>query len=90
MRHRAKTAATAMMLLISLTAVARAQESSQEPTQASPGTDQGQAAPEWYVGKPIKDFTFTGLLTIKPDELKPIVAPYVGRTFSVDTAPLGD
>ena len=54
------------------------------PGAEQPGTDQGQAAPEWYVGKPIKDFTFTGLLTIKPDELKPIVAPYVGRTFSVD------
>ncbi|HVO39011.1 MAG TPA: outer membrane protein assembly factor BamA [Spirochaetia bacterium] len=40
--------------------------------------------PEWYVGKPIKDFTFTGLVTVKADDLKPIVSPYVGQKFSVD------
>ena len=42
------------------------------------------AEQEWYVGKPIKDFTFTGLVTVKADELKPIVAPYIGQKFSVD------
>lgn len=42
------------------------------------------AEQEWYVGKPIKDFTFTGLITVKADELKPIVSPYIGQKFSVD------
>ncbi|MGA2478993.1 MAG: outer membrane protein assembly factor BamA, partial [Spirochaetia bacterium] len=42
------------------------------------------AGQEWYVGKPISDFTFVGLVTVKADDLKAIVKPYIGRTFSVD------
>jgi outer membrane protein insertion porin family len=45
----------------------------------------GQAAePEWYVSKPITEFTFKGLVTVKADDLKAIVKPYVGKSFSVD------
>jgi outer membrane protein insertion porin family len=39
---------------------------------------------EWYVDKPIKDFTFRGLATVKADDLKPVVKPYIGQKFSVD------
>ena len=31
------------------------------------------AEPEWYIDKPIKDFAFTGLVTVKADDLKAIV-----------------
>ncbi|HUI72821.1 MAG TPA: POTRA domain-containing protein, partial [Spirochaetia bacterium] len=63
------------------------------PTQPSQGPEQlpvpgpeqtPGAAQDWYVGKPIKDFAFSGLVTVKPDELRPIVTPYIGQTFSVD------
>ncbi len=55
------------------------------PSQPSAATDQGQqGGQDWYVGKPIKDFTFTGLVTVKESELRPIVAPYIGQTFRVD------
>ena len=64
------------------------------PDQGQPGGAPGgaegggqgpQSAPqEWYVGKPIKDFTFTGLITIKAEDLRAIVAPYIGQSFSVD------
>ncbi|MGA2612656.1 MAG: outer membrane protein assembly factor BamA [Spirochaetia bacterium] len=56
----------------------------QAPGQQGPGQSQQGAAQEWYVGKPIKDFTFSGLMTIKADVLKPILAPYIGQTFTVD------
>jgi outer membrane protein insertion porin family len=39
---------------------------------------------EWYVNKPIKDFTFQGLITVKADDLKAVVKPYIGQAFSVD------
>ena len=39
---------------------------------------------EWYVDKPIKDFAFTGLVTVKADDLKAVVKAYIGRSFSVD------
>ena len=52
---------------------------------AEAGGQGPQSAPqEWYVGKPIKDFTFTGLITIKAEDLRAIVAPYIGQSFSVD------
>ena len=55
------------------------------PGGAEAGGQGPQSAPqEWYVGKPIKDFTFTGLITIKAEDLRAIVAPYIGQSFSVD------
>lgn len=42
------------------------------------------AQEEWYIGKPIKDFTFIGLDTVSENELRPIVRPYIGSNFSLD------
>ena len=39
---------------------------------------------EWYIGKPIKDFTFTGLQTVSSNELTALVQPYVGKPFTLD------
>ncbi|HTP60198.1 MAG TPA: hypothetical protein VMM82_14840, partial [Spirochaetia bacterium] len=92
-----KLFATAVLALV-LAATAAAQAQDQGGTQAAPGGtqpapttqpaaggDQGQPLPtDWYVGKPIKDFTFTGLVTVKESELKPIVSPYIGQAFRVD------
>ncbi len=39
---------------------------------------------EWYIGKPIKEFTFSGLVTQSVDDLQPIVKPYVGQLFTID------
>ncbi len=36
------------------------------------------------MNKPIKDFTFQGLVTVKADDLMAVVKPYIGQTFSVD------
>ena len=43
-----------------------------------------EAPSDWYIGKPIKDVTFTGLAAVKLDELLPIVKPYVGQPFTLD------
>jgi outer membrane protein insertion porin family len=43
--------------------------------------DQGE---EWYVGKPITDFSFTGLVTVKAEDLRPLVKPYIGKIFTID------
>jgi outer membrane protein insertion porin family len=42
------------------------------------------AQEEWYIGKPIKDITFTGLDTVSANELAATVQPYVGRDFSLE------
>ena len=69
MRTRAaRTFATSLILFFAASAWLAAQAAEQE----------------WYVGKPISDFTFTGLVTVKADDMKAIVKPYIGRTFSVD------
>jgi outer membrane protein insertion porin family len=39
---------------------------------------------EWYFGKPIDDITFVGLETVNPEELEPVVEPYIGEKFSID------
>jgi outer membrane protein insertion porin family len=84
-------ATAALALVFAATAAAQAQDqggaASPAPgtTQPSAGADQGQPLPaDWYVGKPIKDFTFTGLVTVKESELRPIVSPYIGQPFRVD------
>lgn len=43
-----------------------------------------QTAEDWYVGKPIKNITFSGLRNVKSDELQGVVEPYIGRLFTDD------
>ena len=42
------------------------------------------AQEEWYIGKPIKDFSFVGLKTVSENELRPIVRPYIGSPFTIE------
>ena len=42
------------------------------------------AQEEWYMGKPIADFTFIGLDTVSENELLPLVRPYIGTEFSLE------
>ncbi len=44
-----------------------------------------EAAADWYVDKPIKDFTFTGLVTVKEADLKAVLKQYIGQKFSQDS-----
>jgi outer membrane protein insertion porin family len=37
---------------------------------------------EWFLDKPIKDFSFTGLVTVKQDDLRAVVKPYLGQKFA--------
>jgi outer membrane protein insertion porin family len=39
---------------------------------------------EWYIDKPIKDFTFTGLAAVAVGDLQAIVKPYIGKAFTID------
>jgi outer membrane protein insertion porin family len=41
------------------------------------------AQDEWYIGKPIKDFTFTGLQSVSSNELNALVQPYIGKNFTL-------
>jgi outer membrane protein insertion porin family len=43
-----------------------------------------QAATEWYINKPIKGFSFTGLITIKENDLQAVLKPYIGQSFTID------
>jgi len=42
------------------------------------------AQDEWYMGRPIADFTFIGLDTVSENELIPLVRPYIGSEFSLE------
>jgi outer membrane protein insertion porin family len=42
------------------------------------------AQEEWYMGKPIADFTFVGLDTVSENELLPLVRPYIGMEFNLE------
>ncbi len=42
------------------------------------------AQDEWYLGKPIRDFKFTGLQTVSVNELNALVQPYIGREFNLE------
>jgi outer membrane protein insertion porin family len=42
------------------------------------------AQQEWYLDKPISDFVFKGLVNVNENEVRPLVAPYVGKNFSLD------
>jgi outer membrane protein insertion porin family len=39
---------------------------------------------EWYINKPIKGFSFTGLITVKDSDLQAVLKPYIGQSFSID------
>jgi outer membrane protein insertion porin family len=93
MNRATKMLFATFILMIATAASALGQDqggSAQSTTPGAAAPDNAQEGgqqtlgQEWYVGKPIRDFTFSGLVTVKADELKPIVEPYVGQTFSVD------
>ena len=48
------------------------------PPPAAPDTT------EWYINKPIKGFSFTGLVTIKESDLQALLKSYIGQGFSTD------
>jgi outer membrane protein insertion porin family len=55
------------------------------PAQEAPAPEAAPAvSPDWYIGKPIENVTFTGLAAVKLDQLEPIVKPYVGQPFTLD------
>ncbi len=68
MTRAAKTLMASLLLLLTCVTGLMAQ-----------ATDQ-----EWYVNKPIKEFTFQGLITVKAGDLMAVVKPYIGQAFSVD------
>lgn len=43
-----------------------------------------QEAPDWYLGKPIKEFGFKGLATVAATDLKDLLKEYVGAPFTMD------
>ncbi len=43
-----------------------------------------QSEEEWYLNKPIANIEFTGLETVKQNQLDPIVRPYIGQPFTLE------
>jgi outer membrane protein insertion porin family len=43
-----------------------------------------QEAGEWYLGKPIADVVFTGLVNVKAEDVAAVVKPYLGQPFSYE------
>lgn len=41
-----------------------------------------QAAPDWYLGKPIRDISFSGIVHVDRGELQGLVRPFVGKDFT--------
>lgn len=41
-----------------------------------------QSNSQWYVGKPIKNIVFTGLVHVKRSELEGIIKPFIGKKFT--------
>ncbi len=41
-----------------------------------------QSDSQWYVGKPIKNIVFTGLVHVKRSDLEGIINPFIGKDFS--------
>ena len=39
---------------------------------------------DWYVDKPIKAFTFTGLVTVKESDLQAVLKQYIGEKYTSD------
>ncbi|HET6451536.1 MAG TPA: outer membrane protein assembly factor BamA, partial [Spirochaetia bacterium] len=89
MTFRARPPALACLLLaLGLGAGLWAQ--SGPPAGPTPGVSNGtpsasdQSGSDWYINKPIRNFTFKGLSTIKESDLQPVLKPYIGQKFSVD------
>ena len=91
----AKTALLCTALVLAVAAGAAAQDlqpaapnpppAVQNPPPAVPNPP--PAAPdttEWYINKPIKGFSFTGLVTIKESDLQALLKSYIGQGFSTD------
>jgi outer membrane protein insertion porin family len=43
-----------------------------------------QEAGEWYIGKPIANVVFTGLVNVKADDLAAVTKPYLGQPFDYE------
>ncbi|GAB1457477.1 hypothetical protein MASR2M48_27850 [Spirochaetota bacterium] len=41
-----------------------------------------QTTPDWYVGKPIKDIRFDGLIVVPSKDLSPLIKEFKGKEFS--------
>lgn len=41
-----------------------------------------QTDSQWYLNKPIKDITFTGLVHVKLSDLDGVIKPYIGKEFT--------
>ncbi len=41
-----------------------------------------QSTPDWYIGKPIKDIRFDGLVVVVPKDLSPLIKEFKGKNFS--------
>jgi outer membrane protein insertion porin family len=91
----ARTALACIALIFAVAAGAAAQDSptaapapnaapSQSPTAAPQNPASPQDAGEWYINKPIKGFSFTGLITVKDSDLQAVLKPYIGQNFSID------
>jgi outer membrane protein insertion porin family len=77
----AKTALACIALIFAVAAGAAAQNpppASDNPPAATPDSA------EWYISKPIKGFTFTGLVTVKENDLQALLKAYIGQGFSID------
>src|SRR5208283_2252079 len=90
----AKTALLCIALVLAAAAGAAAQDSPPAPPDAQPSAQTPPAAAqntppaagttEWYINKPIKGFSFTGLVTVKESDLQAVLKSYIGQEFSVD------
>jgi len=72
MLHIRRTVLIAALIAGSLAPLA-AQEAASAP-----------GAEEWYLGKPIADVVFTGLVNVKAEDAAAVVKPYLGQPFSYE------
>ncbi len=55
------------------------------PLMLVAGTVLSQNNTNWYLNKPIRGIEFSGLETVRENELSPVIAPFVGETFTEPT-----
>jgi len=55
------------------------------PLLLAAGTVFAQTDTTWYLNKPIADITFSGLDTVRENELSGVVDPFIGETFTEPT-----
>jgi outer membrane protein insertion porin family len=80
----AKTSLVCIALLLAVAAGVTAQDAPAGTTPPAGTTTPSAVSTEWYINKPIKGFTFTGLVTIKESDLNAVLKPYIGQAFSID------